>query len=189
MRVLRVNAVFHDPAAALVIDVETVAAAEEERVTDRHRRRRARGASLARAGRGPDRDGRLGARGPRPAGGDRLLREHVRRCGLHARPRGRDRRQGGGRPLLVALRALGVGDPLTGMPAPRALAEAFPGHRRAPGTPSVVLFGPVPRTCPAIASCGRAAPATRTGGRSTRGCSRSDVADVVGVLASLPVAS
>lgn len=35
MRVLGVNAVFHDPAAALVVDGETVAAAEEERFTRR----------------------------------------------------------------------------------------------------------------------------------------------------------
>jgi len=35
VRVLGVNAVFHDPAAALVIDGETVAAAEEERFTRR----------------------------------------------------------------------------------------------------------------------------------------------------------
>src|SRR3712207_9390711 len=33
--VLGVNAVFHDPAAALVVDGETVAAAEEERFTRR----------------------------------------------------------------------------------------------------------------------------------------------------------
>ncbi|HLM48904.1 MAG TPA: carbamoyltransferase N-terminal domain-containing protein, partial [Solirubrobacteraceae bacterium] len=35
MRVLGVNATFHDPAAALVVDGETVAAAEEERFTRR----------------------------------------------------------------------------------------------------------------------------------------------------------
>ncbi len=35
MRVLGVNAVFHDPASALVVDGETVAAAEEERFTRR----------------------------------------------------------------------------------------------------------------------------------------------------------
>src|SRR5215218_4272956 len=35
MRVLGVNAVFHDPAAALVVDGETVAAAEEERFSRR----------------------------------------------------------------------------------------------------------------------------------------------------------
>jgi carbamoyltransferase len=35
MRVLGINAVFHDPAAALVIDGETVAAAEEERFSRR----------------------------------------------------------------------------------------------------------------------------------------------------------
>jgi carbamoyltransferase len=35
MRVLGINAIFHDPAAALVIDGETVAAAEEERFSRR----------------------------------------------------------------------------------------------------------------------------------------------------------
>src|SRR5215213_11629610 len=35
MKVLGVNAVFHDPAAALVVDGETVAAAEEERFSRR----------------------------------------------------------------------------------------------------------------------------------------------------------
>jgi carbamoyltransferase len=35
VRVLGVNAVFHDPAAALVVDGEIVAAAEEERFTRR----------------------------------------------------------------------------------------------------------------------------------------------------------
>src|SRR3954469_21572130 len=34
-RVLGVNAVFHDPAAAIVVDGETVAAAEEERFSRR----------------------------------------------------------------------------------------------------------------------------------------------------------
>ena len=35
MRVLGINAVFHDPAAALVIDGEIVAACEEERISRR----------------------------------------------------------------------------------------------------------------------------------------------------------
>jgi ADP-heptose:LPS heptosyltransferase len=40
------------------------------------------------------------------------------------------------RPLLVALRALGLGDLLTAVPALRALAGAFPGHRRVLAAPA-----------------------------------------------------
>lgn len=44
----------------------------------------------------------------------------------------------GGRPRLVVLRALGLGDLLTGLPALRALAEAFPGHHRVLAAPSAL---------------------------------------------------
>jgi ADP-heptose:LPS heptosyltransferase len=42
----------------------------------------------------------------------------------------------GRRPLLVALRALGLGDLLTGVPALRALARAFPEYRRVLAAPA-----------------------------------------------------
>ncbi len=42
------------------------------------------------------------------------------------------------RPLLVALRPLGLGDLLTAVPALRALADAFPSHRRVLAAPAVL---------------------------------------------------
>ncbi|HET9691289.1 MAG TPA: glycosyltransferase family 9 protein [Acidimicrobiales bacterium] len=43
------------------------------------------------------------------------------------------------RPLLVALRPLGLGDHLTGLPALRALADAFPDHRRVLATSAAMV--------------------------------------------------
>ena len=48
-----------------------------------------------------------------------------------AGPTGRD-----DRPRLLVLRALGLGDFLTGLPALRALADAYPGHRRVLAVPA-----------------------------------------------------
>lgn len=42
------------------------------------------------------------------------------------------------RPLLVVLRALGLGDLLAAVPALRALADAFPGHRRVLAAPAAL---------------------------------------------------
>ena len=56
-------------------------------------------------------------------------------------------------PVLVVLRALGLGDFLTGLPALRALADAFPGHERVLAAPAalaplVELSGAVDRLAP-----------------------------------------
>lgn len=61
---------------------------------------------------------------------------------------------GDGRPVLLALRALGLGDLLAGVPAIRALGRAFAGHRlvlAAPAglAPLALLTGAVDEVCPA----------------------------------------
>lgn len=53
-----------------------------------------------------------------------------------------------GAPTLVTLRALGLGDFLTAIPAYRALADAFPGHRRVLAAPRALA--PLARLCGAI---------------------------------------
>jgi ADP-heptose:LPS heptosyltransferase len=60
---------------------------------------------------------------------------------------------GPARPVLIVLRALGLGDLLTALPALRALADAFPAHRRLLAAPAVLgpladLTGAVHGTVP-----------------------------------------
>ncbi len=59
------------------------------------------------------------------------------------------------RPLLVALRALGLGDLLTAVPALRALADAYPDHRRVLAAPAALA--PLARLIGAVAPRARGA--------------------------------
>src|SRR5205814_284259 len=94
--------------------------------------RRARPPLPARAGRGPERPPRRrrgGALRAPPAGGLRAAR-----AGRGAR----DRAVLAVTARPVVLRALGLGDLLTALPALRALADAFPHHRRTLAAPAAL---------------------------------------------------
>jgi ADP-heptose:LPS heptosyltransferase len=65
-----------------------------------------------------------------------------------------------GRPRLVVLRALGLGDLLTAIPALRALARAFPGHERLLAAPAV-LAPLVPRELARLVPAGELEPLPR----------------------------
>src|ERR671916_310490 len=152
MRVLGVNAVFHDPAAALVVDGQVVAAAEEERFTRRKHGKlpvpfatwelpeQSAAWCLAEAG-----------LSPRGLGGGRLLLRPAPAPAGRAR---RDRRRLGG-----------AADPV------RRAGPAVPAHRPARPRPGLRALRPPPRRPRRLGPPGRPLPQLeRAGaGRARRG--------------------
>ncbi|MFE9771894.1 carbamoyltransferase [Streptomyces sp. NPDC005931] len=137
MRILGINALFHDPAAALVVDGRTVAAAEEERFSRRKHGKR-----------------------PVPFSAWELPEQSARWCLAHAglRPEDLDAVTYSFDPALARpARAMGLDDPWDPLRleyarrAPEFLAEALPGL-----DPARVVF--VPHHVAHAASAGPASP-------------------------------